>query len=108
MALKRFTHRNESFTCAHCGAEVPAAARTCRNHCPHCLYSLHLDVFPGDRAANCGGLMAPVRVTYHSKKGYQIVHRCERCGHESVNIAALDDPVQPDSLDALMAVMRRG
>jgi hypothetical protein len=69
---------------------------------------MHLDINPGDRAADCGGIMEPVRVEYNSKKGYQIVHRCMRCGTEARNIAALDDPVQPDSLEAILQLMRRG
>lgn len=52
--------------------------------------------------------MVPVKVEYHSKKGYQIVHRCERCGAESRNIAALEDDHQPDSLDALLHLMKNG
>ncbi|WP_026974843.1 RNHCP domain-containing protein [Alicyclobacillus contaminans] len=105
---RRFIDRNESFQCGHCGRRVPPSKRSCRNHCPHCLYSVHLDVFPGDRSANCGELMEPVRVEYHSKKGYQIVHRCLRCGHESRNVAALDDELQPDNLEMLLQLMRNG
>jgi hypothetical protein len=105
---RRFTVRNEGFVCSNCGKEVPPAASTCRNHCPVCLYSLHVDMFPGDRAAKCGGLMRPIAVEYNSRKGYQIVHRCERCGAERRNIALLDDPYHPDSLDALLNLMRKG
>ncbi|MCL6593459.1 MAG: RNHCP domain-containing protein [Alicyclobacillus sp.] len=108
LVAKRFTVRNEPFVCAHCGLQVQPAAHTCRNHCPSCLYSRHLDVYPGDRAAECGGLMQPVRVEYNSRKGYQIVHHCQRCGIERKNQALLDDPVQPDSLNALLALMRLG
>ena len=44
---------SEAFRCAVCGREVaPQGAGTRhRNHCPHCLSSLHLDDAPGDRAA---------------------------------------------------------
>lgn len=104
---RRFTDRNESFVCVHCGTEVPPAAKTCRNHCPNCLYSIHLDVYPGDRAANCGGVLVPVGVIYNPQKGYQIIHQCDRCGHESRNLAALEDPIQPDSLDAVLELMKR-
>lgn len=103
---RHFTDRNESFTCVHCNTEVLPAAKTCRNHCPNCLYSVHLDIYPGDRAANCGGLLVPVGVIYNPQKGYQIIHRCERCGHESKNVAALEDPIQPDSLEAILELMR--
>ncbi|WP_026961941.1 RNHCP domain-containing protein [Alicyclobacillus herbarius] len=105
---KRFTVRNESFECAHCGRMVPPASRTCRNHCPYCLYSVHLDEFPGDRAADCGGLMQPIAVMHHSKKGYQLVHRCLKCGTERRNIALLDDPIEPDSLEKILSLMAHG
>lgn len=105
---RRFTERNESFTCVHCHTEVLPAGRTCRNHCPNCLYSVHLDNFPGDRAADCGGVLVPIEIIYrpNKNKGYQIVHRCERCGHESRNVTLLDDPIQPDSLDAILDLMK--
>ena len=52
----------EAFTCRCCGRLVTpdGAASAHRNHCPNCLTSLHVDVEPGDRAADCGGLMEPV------------------------------------------------
>jgi DNA-directed RNA polymerase subunit RPC12/RpoP len=105
---RKFTDVNEAFECIHCGASVRPSVRSCRNHCPECLHSVHLDVFPGDRAAECGGLMIPVRVTYNSRKGYQIVHKCAQCGHESRNVAALEHEEQPDSLEALLKLMQRG
>ncbi|HWG84283.1 MAG TPA: RNHCP domain-containing protein, partial [Deinococcales bacterium] len=91
---RRFTvkGRNESFTCANCGREVPPATNgSCRNHCPYCLCSLHVDDFPGDRASDCGGLLEPVSVDHDSKKGWVIVHRCRACGAVKRNKAALDD-----------------
>ncbi|GGI95632.1 RNHCP domain-containing protein [Alicyclobacillus cellulosilyticus] len=105
MCAKRFTVRNEGFICAKCGREVPPAKGTCRNHCPFCLFSLHVDVFPGDRAADCGGLMRPVEVIRHPRKGFQVVHRCERCGHTSRNILLLEDPVCPDDLERALTIM---
>jgi len=43
---------NESFVCIHCGEEIMQATKTCRNHCPKCFCSLHVDGdIPGDRAA---------------------------------------------------------
>ncbi len=93
---------NTAFVCRHCGRRVlPLTNGSYRNHCPFCLYSLHVDIEPGDRAATCGGLMRPVGVRYHTRKGYQILHRCERCGAEQFNKAARDT-VQPDDLDALL------
>ena len=55
---------DESFACRNCGYPVvPAGAGSDhRNHCPNCLCSVHLDIEPGDRASDCGGLMEPVAV----------------------------------------------
>ncbi|HLL91284.1 MAG TPA: RNHCP domain-containing protein, partial [Tepidisphaeraceae bacterium] len=59
-ATPRFTRQVEDFTCGHCGRSVRGNGYT--NHCPGCLWSRHVDVNPGDRAAACGGLMEPVAV----------------------------------------------
>lgn len=102
---RRFTVRgtNEAFECAHCGARVaPLRNGSVRNHCPVCLWSLHVDVFPGDRASDCGGRMRPVGVEHSAKKGWMIRHRCERCGYEGRNKAALDDPEQSDDYAAVV------
>lgn len=107
---RRFTvaGTNTAFVCAHCGLEVlPLSNGSVRNHCPACLHSLHLDIFPGDRASDCSGLLVPVAVEQHPKKGWMIVHRCAKCGHTGRNKAALDDPIQPDSFEALLAVSSR-
>lgn len=98
--------RNSGFRCAHCGLAVPPLEGGCRNHCPRCLYSLHVDVFPGDRAAECGGLLEPVGVDYHAKKGWVIVSRCQRCGETRRNKAALDDPLMPDDYERILALSR--
>lgn len=105
---RKFTDRNESFTCSHCGAVVQPSGKSCRNHCPECLYSIHLDISPGDRRANCGGTMLPVSVEFNTHKGYQIVHRCISCGHVTRNITALDDPLQPDSFETILTLMAQG
>ena len=107
---RRFTAagRNTGFACAHCGADVrPLENGSCRNHCPRCLHSLHVDVFPGDRASDCGGDLEPIAVEHNAKKGWVIVHRCRRCGEVRRNRAALDDPAQPDDYDAIVALSRR-
>ena len=85
---------NIGFTCLNCGAEVPPIAKgTIRNHCPFCLYSLHVDELPGDRACECRSLMQPVAVEAHSSKGWQIVHKCVVCKHVQRNITAGDDRI---------------
>ena len=55
---------SDSFTCKVCGRLVvpTGAGSDHRNHCPNCLSSLHLDIEPGDREADCGGIMDPVGV----------------------------------------------
>lgn len=107
MTTRKFTVRNESFRCIHCGTEVqPSAAGGCRNHCPNCFFSVHLDIFPGDRAADCHGILEPIRIEIHSKKGYMVVHRCQTCGHLTRNKLALEDPVQPDSLERMLQLMQ--
>lgn len=111
MTTPRFTvrGRNTGFSCVVCGLEVlPLARGSLRNHCPGCLCSLHLDVNPGDRAEGCGGVQRPVRAELTGRKGWVIVHRCDRCGEERRNRAALDDPRQPDDLQVLARLARSG
>ncbi|WP_189100063.1 RNHCP domain-containing protein [Streptomyces kronopolitis] len=102
------TTENTGFTCGNCGTAVaPLVNGSYRNHCPRCLYSLHVDVSPGDRAGDCRALMRPEAVDHHSTKGYMIVHRCTGCGVRRRNRMA-DDPGQGDDLDQVLAVMRTG
>lgn len=88
MQEKRFQKRVENFVCEHCGAEVQGNGYT--NHCPKCLWSKHVDVNPGDRAASCGGIMKPVGLEGTSPN-YTIVHRCERCGLTRPNAVDIGD-----------------
>lgn len=97
---------NKGFICSRCGSAVSALTNgSYRNHCPHCLYSLHVDHVPGDRAHDCLGLMRPTQVIHHSKKGLQIVHQCLRCGEKKVNKAARYTDM-PDNDDLLFWLMR--
>ena len=83
----------EVFTCKVCGWLVTpeGAGSGHRNHCPNCLASLHLDVEPGDRAADCGGIMDPVAVWVRKGGEWAVVHRCRRCGAMASNRTAADD-----------------
>jgi RNHCP domain len=65
-----FIMRNESFSCQNCQKEVTLhPTGSARNHCPHCLYSLHVDdTLPGDRLATCHGLMTPVGIDHKKNK----------------------------------------
>ena len=78
----RFTRRTEDFTCAHCGAAVVGDGYT--NHCPKCLWSLHVDINPGDRAADCDALMCPVGIDQRAGE-WRVVHECVACGHRKAN-----------------------
>lgn len=75
--MKGFTKTVEDFNCAHCGAVVHGNGYT--NHCPQCLWSRHVDNNPGDRAATCGGMMAPIAVESDGDR-FIITHVCEICG----------------------------
>jgi hypothetical protein len=74
---RRFTRRVEDFVCSRCGRLVEGDGFT--NHCPRCLWSKHVDVHPGDRAASCEGLMEPVAVVVAASQR-DVVHRCTACG----------------------------
>lgn len=73
---RRFQRRVEDFACANCGRKVAGDGYT--NHCPHCLWSAHVDVHPGDRAETCGGLMRPLRVETQGG-AWTLVHECTAC-----------------------------
>ena len=107
METKRFTKNDASFVCAHGGKTVERLGSSSRNHCPFCLWSVHLDVNPGDRAADCGGLMEPISAEPDAKRGYIITHRCTKCGAIRRNRAAHTAKVQPDDLDMIIALTAR-
>ncbi|GAA0374577.1 RNHCP domain-containing protein [Bacillus horti] len=93
---------NNGFMCEHCGAVIlPLTNGSYRNHCPECLYSKHMDEDPGDRQSTCKGLMKPIDLIIHSKKGYQIIHQCLQCGAIRRNKIA-QDTVQSDNVYLLM------
>ena len=76
---------NTAFTCLHCGRQVlPLTNGSFRDHCPFCLYSLHVDEEVGDRMSGC---------------------RCQKCGHEQVNKIA-QDTVQPDDMNRICSLMK--
>lgn len=102
------SHKSEnvSFLCENCGREVlPVTNGSYRNHCPFCLCSKHVDELPGDRASLCGGIMDAVGIRYHSAKGWQLIHRCRKCGAEVRNMVA-ESTVQPDDRDKIFALMQ--
>ena len=82
---------NDSFTCKVCGrlCTPQNAGSDHRNHCPNCLSSLHVDLEPGDRASDCGGIMDPVAVWVRKGGEWAIIHRCRRCGKLASNRIAM-------------------
>ena len=85
---KKFQKVKEDFVCGNCKTLVQGRGFT--NHCPNCLWSKHVDINPGDRAAVCGGMMEPIRLEYEGKEQV-VVHRCVVCGFAKRNKAAPND-----------------
>ena len=102
MEIKRFSKNDSGFICKNCGFEVKPLGYTSRNHCPKCLYSLHVDDNPGDRASDCGGLLEPVFAETDPKHGFVIVHKCKKCGAIRRNKAAHEAKVQPDDINLII------
>ena len=83
-----FIKNKEDFECARCSFFVVGDGYT--NHCPQCLWSRHVDVDPGDRLAECLGMMEPIGVEIDGGENY-IVQKCVQCGHTRRNRAAKGD-----------------
>lgn len=88
--MKNFTMRDENFICENCGKNVEKLNYTARDHCPHCLYSKHLDIMPGDRLNECHGMLKPIGIEKF-KDSYKIVYKCIKCSQLHKNIMANDD-----------------
>ena len=89
----RYEACNDSFPCANCGKMIlPEGAGTHhRNHCPHCLSSIHVDIEPGDRKSDCKGIMEAISIWVKDKGEWAIIHRCKKCGKINTNRIAADD-----------------
>jgi hypothetical protein len=83
-----------SFRCANCKQAVAASAYGTqhRNHCPLCLWSLHVDNRPGDRMSDCGGKMEPLAIAVRDDE-WMLIHRCVACDVLKANRIAGDDSV---------------
>lgn len=97
-----FIKNDNSFICVNCGAEVSKLNYTSRDHCNECLYSIHIDIEPGDRSNDCLGILEPINVIDTSKKGKVIIYRCKKCGKEIKNIVANDD-----NLDRIYDIIKK-
>lgn len=90
--MKKFTMIDEEFICENCNKKVFTLKYSARDHCPHCLWSKHLDINPGDRQNSCKGMLIPIDIEKF-KDTYKIVYKCEKCGIMHKNIVAKDDDI---------------
>ena len=88
MPGKRFQKRKEDFVCEHCDFQVKGTGWT--DHCPNCLWSKHVDLNPGDRRAECQGMMKPVGLKIKNGE-YIIYYQCLKCGYRHQVRAAPED-----------------
>jgi len=107
MDSKRFSKNDNGFICLNCGFEVKPLGYTSRDHCPKCLYSVHIDINPGDRMNGCLGLLEPVCAEPDPKKGYIITYKCQKCGEIHRNRSAHEAKVQPDNLSLIIKLTSR-
>lgn len=84
---------SSGFVCLQCGFGVSSGeiGTRHRNHCPRCLYSLHVDLRIGDRLSECKGLMEPIGIWVQADGEWSVLHRCTRCGLIRANRIAGDD-----------------
>ena len=94
-----FIRNQEDFTCNNCGDVTRGTGYT--NHCHNCLYSKHVDVDPGDRQADCGGMMQPIRIEQEGKEE-TVVHQCVQCSHVKRN--KIQDS---DKREVILAIARQ-
>ncbi|MFA7286410.1 MAG: RNHCP domain-containing protein [Patescibacteria group bacterium] len=83
-----FTRKKEDFICEHCAQNVVGDGYT--NHCPKCLWSKHVDIDPGDRAATCHGMMRPIATRYEHDT-FIVYHQCTVCNVIKKNKSVNDD-----------------
>jgi hypothetical protein len=101
---RRFRFRSsEDFVCCRCKQAVPAESYGTRqrNHCPHCLWSRHVDESTGDRDSPCQAPMEPIGIWVKRDGEWAIIHRCTACGTLRTNRVAGDD--NPWAMMALAA-----
>ena len=83
----------QGFCCIHCRRQIDAGAfgTRHRNHCPHCLWSRHLDDEVGDRRSACAQPMRPIGLESREDGEWAVIHRCIGCGVLRTNRVAGDD-----------------
>ena len=90
--MKDDKDNKKEFRCMNCGrVSTEDMAGEEPEHCPNCLYSIHLDNEPGDRSSDCHGRMEPIGVWVRKNGEWAVIHRCTRCGKVASNRVAADD-----------------
>ena len=101
MEKKLFSKRDEGFVCECCGQKVGPLGYTSRDHCTNCLCSKHVDVNPGDRQNECGGVLVPIGAK-NGRRGVVIDYQCNKCGEFHSNKMADDD-----NFETMLCVMNK-
>lgn len=84
---------NESFICLNCWKQIPLALKTCRNHCPYCFISKHVDgEIPWDRSTDCNWIMYPFEFEI-ANWWIKIHFKCIKCWKLHWNKSAIDDEI---------------
>jgi len=99
MPAKKFQKKIEDFVCEKCQMKMVGNGFT--NHCSNCLWSKHVDINPGDRAENCCGMMAPIKIDFEKGK-YFINHKCMKCG--ALKRKGLENE---DNFEAALEIVRK-
>lgn len=100
----KHAHKQGGFQCIHCKGYISyqAYGTNQRNHCPHCLWSRHVDDKVGDRRSPCAQPMEPISIAGRSDGEWVLVHRCTGCSQLRTNRIAGDD----DELALLALALR--
>ncbi len=90
---RKSRHDASDFTCIHCRGHVPGKSYGTRhrNHCPHCLWSRHVDDEAGDRHSPCRQPMKPIGIAIRDDDEWTLIHKCAGCGQLRTNRIAGDD-----------------
>lgn len=88
LKIRKFQRKKEDFVCKNCGEKVLGNGYT--DHCPRCLWSLHIDINPGDRSSVCRGMMKPCGIEIKGKINF-ILYECLKCGFKHRVKAAKED-----------------
>lgn len=89
-------HLNETFECIYCHEQIALPIEGIRDHCPLCLRGRHVDIVPGDRAANCRARLEPTRFELVGGIVW-IEYSCQACVH-TYRVRAHSEDVIPHSL----------